>query len=156
MTEPVPSRHMVATQHRCSYRRRGVSMMEIVAATAILAVMAMLLVPVIGGVAEVREGAAQHQLAVFEAANLMERVAVLRANGPLTRQQLEELSLSRTARDQLTEPQLAFSLGEAAGSPPARALTIEISWENQHGQRGVPVQVVTYLYESEEPGDAQP
>ncbi len=131
-------------------------MMEIVAATALLSVIMVLLVPVISGVAEVREEAARHQLAVLEAANLMERIAAQRANGPLSRQQLDGLSLSTSFNERLTDPQLAVSLGETTGSPPARELSIEISWENRHGERGVPVRVVTFLYESEESGVAQP
>jgi hypothetical protein len=131
-------------------------MLEIVAAAAIFAVIAAVLVPAIGGVAEVREAAAQHQLAVIETANLMERIAALRAEGPLTAQQLDGLSLSAEVRDRLVEPQLKVSVDEIGGSLPARALTIEISWEDQHGQRGVPVQVVTFLYEVEESDDEQP
>lgn len=131
-------------------------MLEIVAATAIFAIIAAVLVPAIGGVADVREEAAQHELALTEAANLMERIAVLRVDGPLTREQLEELSLSDEARNQLAEPQLSISLDEAAGSPPARLLTVEISWENQHGRRGAPVQLITFLYDAEESDDGQP
>ena len=130
-------------------------MAEIVAATALLSVVTALLVPVIGGVADVREEAARHQLAVLEAANLMEHIATQRMDGPISVEQLDELSLSQSVSDRLTDPQLAITLGDPVGSPAARPLSIEISWENQHGQRGVPVQVVTFLYE-EEPGDTQP
>ena len=131
-------------------------MAELVAATALFSVITLLLVPVIGGVAEVREEAARHQLAVLEAANLMERIAARRKYGPPSQQQLDALSLSTSVRERLTEPQLEIVVGETAGSPPARPLSIEISWENRHGERGVPVRVVTFLYESEESGDAQP
>lgn len=137
-------------------RRPGVSLMELVAAVSVLAVIAVLLVPVIAGVADVREGAAQHQLAVIEAANLMERIAALRANGSLRREQLDALSLSETVQEQLVAPELEIMLSEAEGSPPAQTLSVEITWENQHGERGVPVRVVACLYESEESVDAQP
>lgn len=135
---------------------RGVTLVEIVAATALLAVMAVLLVPVLGGVGEVRESAAHHQLAVMEAANLTERIAALRAEGRLSHQQLEELSLSPEARDQLVDPELRYTLDDFSDSPPAHALTIEISWRNRHGERAAPVRVVTFLNELEETDDAQP
>lgn len=121
-----------------------------------MAVVAILLVPVISGVAGVRDAAVQHQLAVLEAANVMERIAALRARGPVTGQQLAALTLSPAIEEQLVEPQLEITLTDAAGSPPARTLAVEVSWENEQGQRGVPVRVVTYLYEPEGPDDAQP
>lgn len=139
-----------------SLRCRGISAVELVAATALFAVITMLLVPLIGGVKDVREEAAQHQLTVLEAANLLERVADMRRGGPLTQQQLDTLTLSAPVRDRLTKPELDVALGNAEGSPPARALAIEISWENQHGERAEPVRVVTFLYEWEASGDAQP
>jgi hypothetical protein len=145
-----------ANPHSTARRRTGISAAEILAATALFAVITVLLVPVIGGVKDVRDEAAQHQLAVIEAANLMERVVDLRRGGPLSRRRLDALTLSTPIRERLTQPELAVSLGDVGGSPPARALAIEISWENQHGERGVPVRVVTFLYESEASGDAQP
>jgi prepilin-type N-terminal cleavage/methylation domain-containing protein len=126
--------------------RRGVTMLELLAAIALFSTVALLVVPVLGRVAAVRDEAAAHSTALREAANVMERVAARSARRELTEPDLNSLALSDTAVDNLTAPQLRVTLGEPEGEPSARQLTVAVSWENEAGQRGTPVTLTRYLY----------
>jgi type II secretory pathway pseudopilin PulG len=131
-----------------SIPRSGVTMLELVAAIALFSTVTVLVVPVLGRVATVRDEAAAHETAVLEAANLMERLAKLSARRELTNADLESLALSDATGNSLVSPQLDVTLGEPEGEPASRRLTVAVSWENSAGQRGAPVTVTRYLYES--------
>lgn len=129
-----------------SLSRSGVTMLELVAAIALFSTVVLLIVPALTRVAAVRDDAAAHQTALLEAANLMEQLAALSARRELTRADLDSLSLSDIAVENLTAPQLELALGDPVGDPAARALTIVLSWENNAGQRGTPVRLTRYLF----------
>jgi prepilin-type N-terminal cleavage/methylation domain-containing protein len=126
--------------------RRGVTMLELVAAIALFSAVALLVVPVLGRVVAVRDEAAAHETALLEAANLMERLAALSARRQLTETDLDSLALSNAAAGNLVAPQLNLTLGEPEGEPAARRLTVALSWENSAGQRGTPVTLTRYLH----------
>jgi type II secretory pathway pseudopilin PulG len=123
-------------------------MLELVVAIALFSTVTVLVVPVLGRVAAVRDEAAAHETAVLEAANLMERLAALSARRELARSDLESLALSDAAVNSLAAPRLDVTLGEPEGEPAARRLTVAVSWENSAGQRGAPVTVTRYVYEA--------
>ena len=127
---------------------RGVTMLELLAAIALFSAVALLVVPLLARVAAVRDEAADHETALLEAANAMERLASVSAARELTQAELDALRLSDTAADNLTAPELKLSLSEPEGTPPARRLTVAVSWENAAGQRGAPVTLTRYLYET--------
>ena len=130
--------------------RRGVTMLELLAAIALFSAVALLVVPLLARVAAVRDEAADHETALLEAGNAMERLAAQSAGRELTQADLDAQRLS-TAAANLTAPELKLTLSEPVGSPPARRLTVAVSWENAAGQRGAPVTVTRYVYRA---GDA--
>lgn len=126
--------------------RRGVTMLELMAALALFSTVVLLVVPVLGRVAAVRDETAAHETALLEAANVMERLAAGNARRRITQEDLDALTLSDAARHDLTLPQLVVTLGEPEREPAARQLTIQVSWENDAGQRSTPVTLTRYLY----------
>lgn len=133
-------------ESKTSVSRHGVTMLELVAALALFSTVVMLVVPVLGRVAAIREETAAHETALREAANLMERLAALRTQRELTEADLQSLPLSEAAVDNLTAPQVTATLEETEGEPAARRLTVAVSWENGVGHRGTPATVTRYLY----------
>lgn len=124
-------------------------MAEVLAATALMSVVAAIVLPMVAGVAAVREEAAQRQIAVLEVANVLERIASIRRNQALTDELLSGVSLPEDAARQFDDPQLSVVIAEPAGSPPARELRVSLSWRNDAGERVAPVAVTAFLYEHE-------
>jgi len=133
---------------RTRLARRGVTMLELMAAVAVFSTVAILVLPVLGRVAQVREETSAHETAVRETANQMERLAALSARHELTEADLNSLTLSDAATSELTGPQLSATLSEPEGEPAAQRLTLTLSWENSAGQRGTPVTLTRYLYQT--------
>ncbi len=134
------------TSCRRSRMRRGVTLMEAVAAITLLSAIAAGLLPLISRTAELRDEAAHHSTAVTETANLMERIAVLRGDGQLDDAQLQELELSDWAAAELSEPELEITIADERDGLPHRRLTVSLSYRNAAGERSAPVVATAFLY----------
>lgn len=126
-------------------------MAEVLAAAALMSVVTVIALPIVSSVAAVREESVKRNQAVIEVANVMERVAALRRSGPVSVAELGSLTVSDSITDLLDDHQLAITLGEPGGTPPARELTVSLSWRNDAGDRVAPVTVTAFVYEK---GDA--
>ncbi len=126
--------------------RRGVTMLELLAAIALFSAVALLVVPLLARVAAVRDESADHETALLEAADVLERLAARSGGRELTQADLDAQRLSDAAVDNLAAPELKLSLSALEGSPPSRRLTVAVSWENSAGQRGAPVTLTRYLF----------
>jgi Tfp pilus assembly protein PilV len=123
-------------------------MLEVLAAIALFSAVALLVVPLLARVAAVRDEAADHETALLAAANVMERLAAMSAGRELTQADFDTQRLSTAAAAKILAPDLKLTLSEPEGSPPARRLTVAVSWENGAGQRSAPVTLTRYVYET--------
>jgi hypothetical protein len=125
-------------------------MAEVLAAAALMSVVTVIVLPIVSGVAAAREEAARRHVAVLEVANIMEQIAALRHRHALTDEALNSLALPDETAQQFDEPELSVQLTEPAGTPPARELSVSLSWLNAAGERVAPVRVTAFLYEPQE------
>ena len=124
--------------------RRGVSLIELTVASLLLGTVFVALGPVLHGVRQQREQAQQRQIAVQELANQAERLA-LRSWEELTPQPPPQVELSMTARQQLRQASLTVSVAEEV-EPPARRITLELSWRDSAGRAVAPLRLVVWRY----------
>jgi hypothetical protein len=125
-------------------------MAEVLAAAALMSVVTAIVLPIVSSVAAAREESARRHLAVLEVANIMEQIAALRHKSALEDDALNSLALPDTAARQFDQPELSVQLAEPAGTPPARELSVSLSWLNAAGERVEPVRVTAFLYEPQE------
>jgi len=129
--------------------RRAVTLMESMAALALLSVVVVLVAPILDVVQQMRAEARRHQFAVLEVANLQERLAA--RGGPLTDADIAGIEPSAAALRELSDPELTLTIEDVAGDPiAARRLTVSLSWENSSGERSAPVRAFRYLYVAED------
>jgi Tfp pilus assembly protein PilE len=142
--------HALGASQTPSQDRRGLGMAEVLAAAALMSVVTVVVLPIVTSVAAAREESSRRHLAVLEVANLMEQIAALRQKGALTDDALNALALPDSAAEHFDEPELSVQLAEPAGTPPARELSVSLTWLNAAGERVEPVHVTAFLYEQQE------
>ena len=139
---------MNALRTTSRHRPNGAALLE---ATMSLAIVAL----VIAGVAQLlvlaaqqRRFAAQRELAVNEAANLMEQCMTLPWN-QLEQVQVDETELSENSRKHLPDAALEISI-QQADEGGAKQIAIQIDWRNPAGQRVRPIRLVAWRHRLEE------
>ncbi len=125
--------------------RRGVSMVEMIVAACLLTCAMAMVAQVIGRSAARRRDAGHHRIAVQEAANVMERLAV-RPFDELTPDGVADEQLSPQAGQSLPEGVVEVHVTEAAGEPDARRIEVEIRWRGRSAQPDPSVELVTWRY----------
>ena len=125
--------------------RRAFTLLEMLAAFAVLGVLVAFCVQLLPAVARQRAAAAQRQAATQEAANLLERIAA-RPWDQLTPAALQGVGLSSEARRQLPGAKLQVDVFDPAQNPAARRIAVCVQWEDRDGLPVRPARLVAWRY----------
>lgn len=126
--------------------RRGFTLIEALAAAAVLMVVTGLVVKTVGWSVVERRAAARRLWAQQEAANIMERVTA-RPYAELTSDAAEDVELSAAAGRMLPDGQLDVSIEDATGALPARKINVSIHWRNPAGEHVSPVRLTAWVFD---------
>jgi len=124
---------------------KGFTLVELIACTVLLGTVMVTMTPLLAWVGSARRDAAQRQVALAEAANILERFAAEDWE-TITAQQSEAISLSEACREGLRDPALRVSVVESSREPPSKRITVELDWQNRVGDRLSPVRLAAWVY----------
>ena len=127
------------------FKTAGFSLVEVIAASAVLAACFLLATQMMNAVARQRRSTAQREVALAEAGNQMERLT-LRPWDELTAEALAEVKLSELATEQLPGGELKLAVSTTAGEPAGKRLQLEIRYRMENGQFIAPVRLVSWIY----------
>ncbi len=136
---------MIAARTTSAARRRGFTIIEIVASVVMLATAMTLTVQLLGGLAAERRAAERRLCAVQEAANLMERVAA-RPWGEVTPESLRSVSLSPRALQALPGAELAATVDDASAGRGEKRIRLRLRWRDRAGNWTAPVRLTAWIY----------
>ena len=127
-------------------RRRGSLLVEVAMAAVLLMIAMTLTVKVLGFVALERRASERRQRALFEVANLMERITAYPFD-EVTPELAGRLTLSPAARQSLPDSELAV---DVAGSEPgpgrsAKRIAIKLRWRGPDGEWVAPVRLTSWI-----------
>jgi hypothetical protein len=129
-------------------RRRGTTMLEVVSATVLMTAMAGLLGEGMVMVQTQRSTIVRRQVAQFEVADEMQRIAALSWN-ELTIFSGGNAPLSDTAKESLPQARMITRVETLAGEADARRITVELHWMGPlSGQPEAPVRLVSWAYKN--------
>jgi hypothetical protein len=139
--------HGVARSGRRQPARRGSFLAELAISAAMLMIAMALTVKVLGWVGAQRRAWERRQVAVAEAANLMERLSAWPFEG-VTPSSTRALALSPRARQSLPWAELKVDVREndAAGGTGSKRLSVNLRWHNRSGEWDAPVQLTSWIY----------
>ncbi len=130
-------------------RRRGSMLIEVTMATVILMMIMSVALKVIGFAAHERLAAERRERALFEAANVMEKMAALPFD-EITPDRAGRMSLSDTSRQRLPGCELTVqvsTVASAAPAGPAKRIAVKIRWRDQSGQWESPVRLTSWTHD---------
>jgi len=93
-----------------------------------------------------RRAIQRRQLALQDAANLMEEIMVLPWDDA-EKERIRNFQLSDQTNDALPSATLEFDIVDEAAQPRAKRVTITISWLNRAGQIAKPVKLTAWKYD---------
>ncbi len=125
--------------------RRGMTMLEILCAGAMLGALLVVCLQLFSAAAGQRRAAQQRQAAIREAANVMERLDGLSFDR-LTPEGVGRVQLCDEARQALPGAELEIQLSTPAGEPEARRITVLLRWQDRTGRPLRPVRLVAWRY----------
>jgi len=131
--------------------RRG-SLLAETAMSGVMLIIAMgLVAQVVGAVATQRRAWDRRQTAVFEAANLMERLTA-RPFDSLTTEGAKDLTLSNEAKRTLPEGELHIDINEddPVGGDGSKRVFVQIQWRNRAGDWDAPVRLTSWVHRRKE------
>lgn len=141
-------------QRRSRRRRSGLTVLELVVTLVLLGTVATCAIPPLRAVQLQRREHDRRELALQEAANLLERFTV-RGWEAVDPSAAAELTLSEEAAARLPEALLQVTVSSSDATtdtePSRKAITVELSWKNAAGQQVQPVRLTTFLFRK---GDA--
>jgi Tfp pilus assembly protein PilV len=126
-------------------RRRGYGMFEITISALLLVIAMGMMAEAVGWLATERRGAGRRQVALQEAANLMERLSA-RPWEDLTPDTARSLTLTRSSTSLLRDATLDVAITASAGDPSAKRITILIRWGDSSGNTAAPVRLVAWVH----------
>ena len=128
-------------------RKNGISLVELIVASAILAVMMAVSLQLLGLVASGRKAVQQRQTAVREAGNFMQRASALPWD-KLDQQTLEGFSLSGNTADELQDARLIVTVLETPSAElKTKRISISITWKDNKGQLVAPVKLTAWRHQ---------
>jgi Tfp pilus assembly protein PilE len=125
--------------------RRGISLLELLAATVVLAALMAAVAQVAVLSAGQHAAMERRMLALSEAQQLVERISAM-PWGEITETRLGEFTPSPELLKALPAAELAVSVADETGSPPGKRIVVEISWHAQPDVRARPVRLVTWRF----------
>jgi hypothetical protein len=126
--------------------RRGVVLLEIIAAFGLMAVLVAVCLQMLSVTALARRAVERRAVALQEATNLLERVSTLPWSD-ITAERLSKFDVAPSVREIL--PGVAARLAvEATGDagPPAKQIRVEITWSNAAGDTDAPLCLCAWTY----------
>ena len=123
------------------------TLVEVTAASFLMAILAATLIEGLVSVQTQRSELSRRQIARFEAANQLQRIAALRwnqliavPNGPVP--------LSQTARQSLPSAQMTAHITVPPDDPDARRIAVELQWLGPStGQPEAPIRLTAWAYQ---------
>ena len=125
--------------------RRGFIVLEVVAASALAAMLLVVCLQLLSGVLAQRRAADRRQYALLELGNVMEQVAA-RPWSDLTAASLSQERLPPSVEEHLPGAVLAVTLAEPADGSNAKRITASLRFEDDHGQMTKPIVLTTWRY----------
>ena len=127
-------------------------MVEAAASVMMLAIAMTLTVKVVGWVALEHRATDRRQLAMNEAANLMERLAAVPYD-ELTPDLLKSFTLSTETKARLPDPTLQLEVvgDDRAGGMGSKRISLRIQWRNRADGWDAPVRLTSWVYRSPTP-----
>jgi len=126
-------------------RRRGFTMVEILASVVMLATAMSLTVQLLGALAAERRAAERRLCAVQEVANLMERVSA-RPWEEVTPESLRAVKLSPVALRALPGAELAATVDDASADEGEKRIDLRLKWRDRAGGWTAPVRLSAWVY----------
>jgi hypothetical protein len=124
--------------------RRGIAVMELVVAGALLGTLLVVCLQLLTATAAQRRLADQRQLAVLEVGNAMERLAAR----PWTELKPEMVApqLSPSVRERLPGAELKVEVTASSAEPDAKRIVVALRWQDRAGQFVSPVKIATWRW----------
>ncbi len=140
-----------------SVARRGVILLEVVAACGLMAVLVAVCLQMLAVTTATRRTVERRAIALQEAANLLERASALSWQD-ITPERLTEIDIAPSVREILPGAVARWSVKTPAEpGPPATQVRVEITWINPAGQTDVPVRLSYWMYAAHvAPGESKP
>jgi hypothetical protein len=126
-------------------RRHGYGIFEITISAFLLVIAMGILAEAVGWLAVERRGAGRRQIALQEAANLMEHLSA-RPWEELTPEAARSINLSRTSASSLRDGTLDVAIAPSPGDPLAKRITIVVRWGDAAGNTAAPVRLVAWVH----------
>jgi len=127
-----------ATNHR-----RAMTVVETIVAAAMLTGMLAVCLQMLGAVAARHRTTETRQLAIREAANLMERISAIPWD-ELSPETVDRVELSESASRRLTGAELTVDVAESTDPIEQRRITLSIRWKDRSGEFVRPVKLTAW------------
>ncbi len=127
-------------------RRRGFTIFEMMAATAVLGVVVTTSALLVQWSASLHRVAIKKRCALEAATTLLDRINA-RPWSSMTSQSVRDLQLPAETKRFLGDPELAVAVTDQAGPPRGKKISIEISWTERAGQRPQQVKLTSWVFE---------
>jgi hypothetical protein len=132
-----------------------VTLIEVSVSILLVASLGSLIVGALVSRARQQRAIDSRELAVAEAANLMEQLTSLSWND-LTRERLAPLKLSDNIRQAIPAAALAVAVEPSVDKPDAKRISIQIEFPGPAGQAVRPVRLTSWVYRVEPPAPVAP
>lgn len=141
-------RRTPAINDRPCASRAGFSLIEVVAAAAVLGIATTLTAQLALNVTDLRRTAREHQIAREEVANVLEQWT-LASWETLSPERAKLVTASAAVRRAIPSGELALEIAPVAGDPDMRRLAARFTWRNRRGEPQPAVQAVTWVSRNE-------
>lgn len=126
----------------------GFSLIEVVAAAAVLGIAATLTAQLVLNVTDLRRTAREHQIAREEVANALEQFSLAPWES-LSPERAKRITASSEARRAIPSGELAVEIAPVSDEPDTRRLMARFTWRNRRGEPQPAVQAVAWVSRSE-------
>ena len=128
--------------------RRGFTIVEMMAASAMTAVLVTMCVQMLTLTAVQRRGAERRSIALEEAANVTESLSSLTWE-EMTPERIAQVRLSEAAQQILGDGALKIALEPSTSGPPAKLIRVEIAWPNGASGGDAAVRLSSWIFSPE-------
>jgi prepilin-type N-terminal cleavage/methylation domain-containing protein len=127
-------------------RRRGFTIFEMMAATAVLGVVVTTSALLVQWSASLHRVATKKRCALEAATTMLDRINA-RPWPSITAQSVQDLQLPAEAKRFLGDPRLAVAVTDQAGPPRGKKISVAVSWTERAGQRPQEVKLTSWVFE---------